>query len=250
MRSGIIDANTAIRLCRNFQVPFAGTQNVLGARAVADEIRVLIADDYPVVRSGIKASITGTASCKVIAEAGDGESALALLSKLKPHLAILDIDMPKLSGLEVAKEAARLSPSTKIIFLSFHRDPFILRKVLALGAWGYLLKDSAMDEIVIAIRSIIEGQVYVSSEIAVKTLAANSTSAVPENPLLRNLTEAERRILRLIADGLSTKEIAEQVSLHYRTIENQRNAICRKLNLEGGANILLRFAVQNKENLH
>jgi DNA-binding NarL/FixJ family response regulator len=216
---------------------------------VVDEIRILLADDFPVVRTGLKTTIERSPSYKVVAEAGDGEMALALLSKLKPHLAILDIDMPKLSGLDVAKEAAHLSPSTKMIFLSFHRDPYILRKALALGAGGYLLKDSAMDEITIAIGSVIKGQVYVSPEIAVKTLVDNNVSAERENPILRSLTEAERRILRLIADGLSSKEIAEQVSLHYRTVENQRNAICRKLNLEGGANVLLRFAMQNKENI-
>lgn len=214
-----------------------------------DEIRILVADDYPVVRSGLKAIIERTESLKVIAEAGDGEKALELLARHKPHLAILDIDMPKISGLDVAKESARLSPSTKIIFLSFHKDPFILRKVLALGAKGYLLKDSAMEEIVVAIRSVVQGQVYVSTGIALKTIAANDGSAEPENPLLRALTESERRILRLIADGLSSKEIADKVSLHYRTIENHRSAICRKLNLDGGANALLRFAVQNKETL-
>jgi DNA-binding NarL/FixJ family response regulator len=216
---------------------------------LVDEIRILLADDFPVVRTGLKASIEGTPSYKVVAEAGDGEMALALLSKLKPHLAILDIDMPKLSGLDVAKEAAHLSSSTKIIVLSFHKDPYILRKALALGVGGYLLKDSAMEEIAIAIGSVVKGQVYVSSEIAVKTLADNNASVEPKSPLLRGLTEAERRILRLIAEGLSSKEIAEQVSLHYRTVENQRNAICRKLNLEGGANALLRFTVQNKDNI-
>jgi DNA-binding NarL/FixJ family response regulator len=216
---------------------------------VTDEIRILVADDYPVVRSGLKAIIERIESFKVIAEAGDGEKALELLARLKPHLAILDIDMPKISGLNVAKEAARLSPSTKIIFLSFHRDPFVLRKVLALGAKGYLLKDSAMEEIVVAIRSVVQDKVYISTGIALKTIAANDESAEPENPLLRELTESERRILRLIADGLSSKEIADKISLHYRTIENHRSAICRKLNLDGGANALLRFAVQNKENL-
>ncbi len=214
-----------------------------------NEIRILLADDFPVVRNGLKASIEGIKSFKVVGEAGDGEKARDLLARLKPDLAILDIDMPKLSGLDVAKEAARLSPSTKIIFLSFHRDPYILRKALSLGGKGYLLKDSAMEEIVIAIRSILEGQVYISTGIMLKTLAADDASIEMDNPLLRDLTESERRILRLIAEGLSSKEIGSKLSLHYRTIENHRTAICRKLKLESGTNTLLRFAVQNKDYL-
>lgn len=216
---------------------------------VVDEICITLADDFPVVRSGLKTIIEATKQYRVVADAGDGEKALDHLSRWKPDLAILDIDMPKLSGLDVAKEAAHLSPSTKIIFLSFHRDPFMLRKALSLGAKGYLLKDSAMEEIVLAIRSVVDGQVYISSEIALKTLEAKDAT-VPKNPILRNLTESEHHILRLIADGLSSKEIADRVSLSYRTVENQRTTICRKLNLEGGANALLRFASQNKENLH
>lgn len=226
---------------------FAG--QLQGRTAVVDEIRIVLADDFPVVRSGLKTIIEGTKQYRVVAEAGDGEKALEHLSRWKPNLAILDIDMPKLSGLDVAKEAAHLSPSTKVIFLSFHRDPFMLRKALSLGAKGYLLKDSAMEEIILAIRSVVDGQVYVSTQIALKTLQATD-AAVPESPILRNLTESERQILRLIAGGLSSKEIADKVSLSYRTVENHRTAICRKLKLEGGANALLRFATQNKEILH
>lgn len=213
-----------------------------------DEIRIVLADDFPVVRSGLKTIIEGTKQYRVVAEAGDGEKALEHLSRWKPDLAILDIDMPKMSGLDVAKEAAHLSPSTKIIFLSFHRDPFMLRKALSLGAKAYLLKDSAMEEIVLAIRSVVDGQVYVSSEIALKSLEAKDAT-IPENPILRILTPAEHRILKLIAGGFSSKEIADKVSLSYRTVENHRTTICRKLKLEGGANALLRFATQNKENL-
>lgn len=216
---------------------------------MVDEIRIILADDFPVVRNGLKTLIEGTKQYKVVAEAGDGEKALEYISRWKPDVAILDIDMPKLSGLDVAKEAPRISPVTRVIFLSFHRDPFILRKALSLGAKGYLLKDSAMEEIVLAIRAVVDGQVYVSTEIALKSLQAKD-AAVAENPILRDLTDSERRILKLIAGGLSSKEIADQVSLSYRTVENHRTAICRKLNLEGGANALLRFAIQNKEMLH
>jgi DNA-binding NarL/FixJ family response regulator len=216
---------------------------------VADEIRILLADDYPVVRKGLKASIEEEASLKVIAEASDGEEALKLIGKLRPQLAILDIDMPKLDGLGVAREIARLKLETKVIFLSFHKDEDMFRAALTAGGKGYLLKDSAMEEIVVAIQTVVAGKVYMSSAIALQLLQSEGPSNnVSDNPLTRDLTVSERRILMLISEGLSSKEIGNELAIHYRTVENHRTNICRKLNIEG-ANALLRFAVQHKETL-
>jgi DNA-binding NarL/FixJ family response regulator len=214
---------------------------------VADEIRILLADDYPVVRKGLKASIEEEPSLKVIAEAGDGEEALELIKKLRPQLVILDIDMPRLDGLGVARELARLKIGTQMIFLSFHKDEDIFRTALALGGRGYLLKDSAMQEIVVAIQNVVAGKIYVSSAVTLQMMQnSDSAKESSEDPLIRDLTVSEKRILKLIAEGLSSKEIGEKLSTHYRTIENHRTNICRKLNIEG-ANALLRFAVQHKE---
>lgn len=214
---------------------------------MSDEIRILLADDYPVVRKGLKASIEEEPLLKVIAEAGDGEEALLLIKKLEPELAILDIDMPRMDGLAVAKEITRLKLVTKMIFLSFHKDEDVVRTVLSVGGKGYLLKDSAMQEIVVAIQAVVAGKTYLSSEIAIQLLQGD-TSTPPENSLTRDLTPSERRILQLIAEGLSSKEIGNELSIHYRTVENHRTNVCRKLKIEG-ANALLRFAVQNKERL-
>jgi DNA-binding NarL/FixJ family response regulator len=214
---------------------------------MADEIHILLADDHPVVRRGLKTSIEEDASLKVVAEAGDGEEALSLIKAIHPRLAILDIDMPKLDGLGVAREVGRLKLDVKMIFLSFHKDEDIVRAVFSLGGSGYLLKDSAMQEIVAAIRTVVAGKTYVSSAIALQLLQAGDSSAsAAENPLIRDLTVSERRILKLIAEGLSSKEIGNELSIHYRTVENHRTNICRKLKIEG-ANALLRFAIQNKE---
>ena len=214
-----------------------------------DQIKVVLADDYPVVRKGLKASIEEEASLKVIAEAGDGEEALKLIRAHRPQLAVLDIDMPKLDGLGVVKEITRLKLDTRAIILSFHNDEDIFRAALAAGAKGYLLKESAMEEIVGAIQAVLAGKVYLSSAIALQLLQSDQ-AAKPgdDNPILRDLTLSERRILRLVADGLSSKEIGDQLSIHYRTVENHRSNMCRKLNIEG-ANALLRFAIQNKEAL-
>jgi DNA-binding NarL/FixJ family response regulator len=214
---------------------------------MADEIRILLADDHPVVRQGLKTSIEEDETLKVIAEAENGEEALALIKDRRPQLAILDIDMPKLDGIGVAKEVGRLKLDTKIIFLSFHKDEDIVRAVFSAGAGGYLLKDSAMQEIVTAVQAVVSGKTYVSSAIALQLLQGPDLSAsIDENSLMRDLTTSERRILKLIAEGLSSKEIGNELSIHYRTVENHRTNICRKLKIEG-ANALLRFAVQNKE---
>ena len=216
---------------------------------MADEIQVLLADDYPVVRKGLRASIEEDASLKVIAEAADGEEALRLIRTLRPQLAVLDIDMPKMDGLGVVKEMVKLKLETRVIILSFHNDEDMFRAALAAGAKGYLLKESAMEEIAGAIQAVIAGKVYLSSEIALQLLQGEQGSkAALNNPLLRDLTASERRILRLIAEGLSSKEIGDQLSIHYRTVENHRSNMCRKLNIEG-ANALLRFALQHKEAL-
>jgi DNA-binding NarL/FixJ family response regulator len=216
---------------------------------VADKIRILLADDHPVVRRGLKFSVEEDPTFKVIAEAGDGEEALDLIKKLNPQLAILDIDMPRLDGLGVAKEVGRLNLDTKMIFLSFHKDEDVVRTVLSLGGKGYLLKDSAMQEIVVAMKTVLSGKNYVSSTIAIQLLAGEDSPArSPESGLTRDLTASERRILMLIADGFSSKEIGNALSIHYRTVENHRTNICRKLKIEG-ANALLRFAVQNKGQL-
>jgi DNA-binding NarL/FixJ family response regulator len=211
-----------------------------------DEISIVLADDHPVVRKGLKLSIEEDSRLKVVAEAGDGEAALALIKELNPQLALLDIDMPKLGGLGVAKEVTRLGLKTKIIFLSFHKDEEFFRSAIEMGGKGYLLKDSAMEEIVTAVHTVIAGQVYMSSAITLQLLrGADASKPAEEVSLTRDLTTSERRILKLIADGLSSKEIGDELSIHYRTVENHRTNICRKLGIEG-ANALLRFAAQRK----
>lgn len=216
---------------------------------MVDGVRILLADDHPVVRRGLKLCIEEGPGLRVIAEAGDGQLALALVKELHPDLAILDIDMPKLGGLEVAREIRRLGLDTKLLFLSFHRDEDIFRAAIAAGGQGYLLKDSAMQEIVIAIRNVIAGQLYLSSAIALQLLqGSDKVSEGTNDSLTRDLTVSERRILLLIADGLSSKEIGTELCIHYRTVENHRTNICRKLGIEG-ANALLRFAVQHKGKL-
>jgi DNA-binding NarL/FixJ family response regulator len=216
---------------------------------VDENIRILIADDHPIVRKGLRLSVEEDAGLKVVGEAADGQAALDMIKKLRPQVAVLDIDMPKLDGLAVARELARQKLETKIIFLTFHADEDLFRNAMELGSKGYILKDSASQEIVAGVRAVASGRPYISSAITEKLLHPQKPPAA-ENSFDANLTPTERRIMRLIADGKTSKEIGSELSIHYRTVENHRTNICRKLNLEGeGANALLRFALQHKSSL-
>ena len=213
---------------------------------MADEIRILLADDHPIVRKGLRITLEEEPGLQVVAEAADGETALALIGKILPSVAVLDIDMPKRDGFGVAREILRQKLPTKIIFLTLHTDEDLFRAAMELAIGGYILKDSAMGEIVAGVRAVAAGQPYLSSAMTVRLLresgAANLASlALP----VSRLTATESQILRLIADGQSSKEIGAALSIHYRTVENHRTNMCRKLGLEG-ANSLLRFALQHR----
>ncbi len=212
-----------------------------------EQIQVLIADDHPIVRKGLRTSVEEDAGIKVVAEASDGEMALAMIKKLHPQITVLDIDMPKLDGLSVAREIVRQKLKTEIIFLTFHADEELFRTAMDLGSKGYILKDSASQEIVAAVRAVAAGRHYLSSAITANLLQKRDKPEEKKNALAELLTPTEYRIMQLIADGKSSKEIGAELSIHYRTVENHRTNICRKLSLEGeGANALLRFALQNK----
>jgi DNA-binding NarL/FixJ family response regulator len=209
-------------------------------------IRVLIADDHPVVRKGLRGMLEEDEGLVVVAEAGDGEAALALLRKTLPEVAVLDIDMPRMDGFGVAREMQKLKLKTGIIFLTLHSEEDLFRAALEIGGRGYLLKDSAMQEIAVGVRAVAAGQLYLSSALTSYLVQRPGTPGAPQkNSLISQLTPTEARILKLIAEGNSSKEIGAEISIHYRTVENHRTNICRKLNIDG-ANALLRFALQNK----
>ena len=214
---------------------------------MADQIRILLADDHPVVLKGLKASIQENPLATIISEAGDGECALAAIKMLLPEIAILDVDMPKLDGFGVAREIRKLGLTTKIIFLTLHTDEQIFDSAMQLGAKGYLLKESAMQEITTAIDTIKSGRIYICSAMAAITMQRRNVSHA-DDPLLGSLTSTERRIIKSIAAGSVSKDIAEELSIHFRTVENHRTNICRKLKIEG-PNALLRFAMQHKDKL-
>jgi DNA-binding NarL/FixJ family response regulator len=218
---------------------------------MADEIRILIADDHPLMRKGLRLSIEEESDLRIVAEAADGEAALAFVAKLQPDIALLDIEMPKRDGLSVAREIIKQELKTQIIFLTFHASEDLFRGAMDLGCKGYILKDSAVQEVVAGIRAVAAGRPYLSSAITADLLQRREIpEAKSAQDLTNTLTATERRIMQLIGTGKTSKEIGAELSIHYRTVENHRTNICRKLRLEGeGANALLRFALQNKTSL-
>ena len=216
---------------------------------MADEIEVLIADDHPLMRKGLRLSVEEDPGLKVVGEASDGEAALSLIKKLRPQVALLDIEMPKLDGLGVVREMVKSGLKTEVIFLTFHSNQDLFRSAMDLGCKGYILKDSAVQEVVAGIHAVASGRPYISSAITTDLLQRqNQPVAKSSNALTSHLTPTEVRIMQLIARGKTSKEIGAELSIHYRTVENHRTNMCRKLDLEGeGANALLRFALQNKD---
>jgi DNA-binding NarL/FixJ family response regulator len=213
-------------------------------------IRVLLADDHPVVRRGLKATIEEDERLHVIAQASDGHEALRQIIASRPDVAILDIDMPGLNGLGVAREVSAQKLDVRIIFMTFHADEDLMRAAMEVGGKGYLLKGSETDEVAAAVHAVWAGRTYIGSTMAAVLLKQPAESTSGGQFLdISILTPTEKKVLRLIADGLSSKEIGDSLSIHYRTVENHRTNMCRKLNIEG-ANALARFSLQHRAVLH
>lgn len=184
---------------------------------------------------------------KVVAEATEGEAALSQIQEFLPQIAVLDIDMPKMDGFAVARELQKRKIPVQIVFLTIHSGEDLFHAAMDLGAKGYILKESALVEIVNGLRVVAMGQYYVSPSLTSHLVhrRTNTQSFAKDQPNLSNLTQAERRILCMIADGKSSKEIAGELFIHFRTVENHRTAICQKLGLRG-PNTLLKFALQHR----
>lgn len=214
------------------------------------EIRVLVADDHPIVRKGLAQMLEADPSIAVVAEAEDGEKALRLLEECCPDIILLDINLPRMDGFDVAAEVVRKKLPVKIIFLTIHEEEELFNEAMDLGAQGYLLKESAVADIIAAVRKVAAGQSYISSTMMSYLVdRRRRAERLAESTLgLANLTAAEQRILRMIAEHRTSKEIAEELCINYRTVENHRTNICRKLDIHGN-NALLRFALRHKSEL-
>lgn len=213
-------------------------------------IRILIADDHPLIRKGLRQVIEAETNFEVIGEAADGRQALGLILQNQPRIAILDVTMPELGGFEVADELRQHRLATAVIFLTMHKDKTLFNKALNLGAKGYVLKDSALDEIVDALNAVANGQPFVSAALSGYLLRRMDRIGLlaQQVPGLNDLTPTEKRVLKLIAQYKTSKEIAEALHIHYRTVDNHRTNISNKLGLQG-SHALLKFAVEHQAEL-
>jgi DNA-binding NarL/FixJ family response regulator len=191
--------------------------------------------------------IEANAQLVVVGEAGDGESALCQIETLHPDIAVLDIDMPKMDGFAVAREMQRKQLAVHIVFLTMHAKADLFHAAMDLGARGYILKDSAILEVAQGLLAVARGQHYVSAPLTVQLLNRNRQveSFKQGDAGLSELSEYERRILRMVAHNKSSKEIADELCIQYRTVENRRTMICQKLGLHG-SNALLKFALEHR----
>ena len=213
-------------------------------------IRVLIADDHPVFRQGLRQIIETDPQLTVVAEASDGEQALARLRDTPVDVAMLDLTMPLKDGFAVAREIRELRLAVPLVFLTMHKDEHYLHAALDLGVRGYVLKDSAVAEIVNCIRAVVAGHDYISPALSSCLIRRNARAAAlaAEKPALEQLTPAERRVLKLIAEGQTSREIAAALGIGVRTVEHHRNNIAAKLELRG-SHALVKFALQHQTEL-
>tara|TARA_B100000315_G_scaffold258090_1_gene309051 strand:+ start:2851 stop:3477 length:627 start_codon:yes stop_codon:yes gene_type:complete len=206
-------------------------------------IKVITADDHEIVRLGLKNLIKIDGSLEIVAEAEDGLQAFDQISKLKPDVAILDISMPNMNGIEVARKIQKENINVKVIILTMHKDREYFKEAMDCGVKGYILKENTTQDLITAIKFVSAGKYFVSPVLSEYLIKRNE-----EMTTLDNLSTSERRIIKLISKNKTSKEIADELNLSFRTIQNHRTNICNKLGLNG-PNSLLHFAMQNKATL-
>lgn len=217
---------------------------------MGNEISILIADDHPIVRQGLRQTIEVERGLKIVAEASEGRTALEQITSIKPDVAILDIDMPELDGFGVARLVGERKLPVSIIFLTIHREEDFFNEAMNLGAKGYVLKDSALADIVACIKAVAAGQPYVSPSLTshLLNLRQRSTKLSTQVHGLKELSQTELRILKLVAEYKTNKEIADELFISHRTVETHRTNICNKLELRGN-HALMKFALSHKSEL-
>ena len=210
-------------------------------------ISLVIADDHPLFRKGLREVIESDPTLRIAGEAGDGANALALIQKDIPTIVILDIDMPQMGGLTVARELQQRKIEVDVIFLTMYKEEDLFNEAMDVGARAYVLKDSAVNDILNAIHTVADGKYYISPTLSDHLIKRSSRAEklLRHTPSLEDLTPDELRILKLVAENKTSKEIADVLSISYKTVENHRTSIASKLHLRG-SHRLLRFALENR----
>ncbi len=205
-------------------------------------LRVLLADDHNLVREGVRKILETQPGVKVVGEVADGESALRFLAEHEADVLVLDLSMPGIDGFEVLRRAKDRAPSLKVLVLTMHSDPGYVERAVQAGADGYLLKDSAVQDLVAGLEALAAGGSYFSAAVQ-RSLSEIVRGGARHVRPLEALTEREREVLRMVAQGLTTKEIAGRLDISGRTVESHRANLMRKLDLRSVA-LLTQFAIR------
>lgn len=210
------------------------------------EVSVFIVDDHPLLRRGLRDVIGGNSRFKIVGEASDGEEAMRRFATLKPDIAIIDIDLPRLNGLETIRALRQQALAVKTIILTMYNEEDMFNAAMDLGARAYVLKENAANDIIAALEKVACGDAFVSPPLhdAGQRRSERVRELLLGKPQIESLTPAERRILKLVGEDYTSKEIADRLKLSVRTVENHRQHICDKLKLHG-THSLLKFAFDN-----
>lgn len=204
-------------------------------------LRVILADDHAIVREGLRAVLNGESSIEVVAEESDGERALDAIARLRPEVAVLDIRMPGLSGIEVARKLNEDGIATAVVLLSMHKEESFVQSAMDAGVGGYVVKEDAARELIDAVHAVARGDVYLSPRIAGSVVQALRRGPVTKSA---NLTPRERDVVRLLSEGLTSKEIASRLDLSPKTVDGHRATIMDKLGIRSVAG-LVKYAIRN-----
>lgn len=208
------------------------------------KIRILLVDDHKILRDGICSLVKGYDDMEVVGEAADGRTALRLVQELSPDIVIMDISMPDLNGIDATRKITADYPGVKVIALSMHYDKQFVSEIFKAGASGYLIKDSAFDELEHAVRVVMQNKTYINPQIAslvVESLVSQPSTA--NHKAFSLLTEREREVLQLISEGKSTKQIASDLHVSAKTVESHRRQVMGKLNIRNIAE-LTKYAIR------
>lgn len=216
--------------------------------AMDTSIRILIVDDHPVVRDGLRRAMAADPCLVVVAEASNGEDALREVDAHRPDIVVLDIEMPDLDGFGVARAIREREIPVQVVFLTVYRDEGFFNEALRLGARGYVLKDAATTDIVSSIRAVAAGQHFTSPALTSYLVARHERARNATRPGLDVLTPAERRVLSLLAEYKTSREIGEILHVSHRTVQAHRANICTKLELHG-SHALMKFALDHQAEL-
>jgi DNA-binding NarL/FixJ family response regulator len=206
--------------------------------------RILIADDHELFRRGVAAELTQVQGWLVAGEATNGRDAVALAASLKPDIVVLDLTMPELNGLEAARQIVLADPSARILILTAHESEQLVREVLSAGAQGYVLKSDAGRTLVTALRELLEGRSFFTSNVARMVLEGYLRSESREAAPAQTLSAREREIVQLLAEGNSNKDIARALNISVKTAETHRSNVMRKMGFDSLAE-LVRYAIRN-----